>query len=117
MKEGTEAGAIPAKVSENSTYVDRGVGEAGRAGEEVGGADVGTDRGRRQGAASSARQREDHQQQPERRDHLGEEVGRRSAVMGRDRDCRQREHRVRADGAGDAAGGLSGDVGEGVAPA
>ena len=38
-------------------------------------------------------------------------------MVGRDRDRREREHRVGRDGAGDAAGDLGGDVGEGVAPA
>ena len=41
----------------------------------------------------------------------------RGAVVGRDADRREGEHRVRGDRSGDAAGHLGRDVGEGVAPA
>ena len=60
------------------------------------------------------RQREDHQQEPERGDDLGEEVRRRGPVSGRDRDRGEPEHRVRHHGADDASGDLGGDVGEEV---
>ena len=73
-------------VGEHPSDGDGGVGEAGRAREEVGGADVGADRGRGQPAPAGAGQGEDHEQEPEGGDHLGEEVGARGPVLGRDAD-------------------------------
>ena len=104
-------------VGEHAADVDRGVREAGRAGEEVRRADVGADRGRRGAGALGAGEREDHEQQAERRDHLREQVRRRRAVLGRDAHGGDREHAVRGDRAGDAAGDLRRDVGERAPPA
>ena len=115
-KEGTEAGAMPAKVSENIRPTsDRRVGEAGRAGEEVGGADVGADGGGGELAAPRPRQRKDHQEQAEGGDHLGEEVLGGGAMVGRDADRGgARTSRSAEISAGDAATHLGGDVGKGV---
>jgi hypothetical protein len=73
-KVGTEAGAMPAKVSEKiRPTLIAGLAKL-VAGEEVGGADVGADRGRSEATPPGSCQREDQQQQAEGRHHLGEQV-------------------------------------------
>ena len=62
------------------------------------------------------RQGEDHQQETDRGDHLGEEVRRRGAVGRRDRDGGEAEHGVGDDSTGDAARHLGRDVGQEVPP-
>ena len=117
MKGGTEEGAMPGEgVREHPADGDRRVGEAGGGGEEVRRADVGADR--RRGGPGPARpgQREDHQDQPEGGDDLGQEVGRGGAVLGGDADRGQGEHQVRDHRAADAPGHLHRQVGGGVAP-
>jgi hypothetical protein len=49
---------------------------------------------------------EDHEQQPERRDDLGEQMRRSGAVVSRDADQRLGEHRVGKGRSEDAAGHL-----------
>ena len=118
MNAGTEARRDTGEgVREHPPDADRRVGEACRAGEEVGRADVGPHRCGRHRSAAGPREGEDHQQEPERRDHLGEQMGLRGAVLVRDADRRQREHPVGDDGTRDAAEHLGGYVGERVAPA
>ena len=118
MNAGADAGAMPAKVFENIRPIgDRRVGEAGRGGEEVRGPDVGADGGGRGPAAAAAGEREDHQDQAEGGDDLGQEMRRRGPVLGGDAHRRQGEHQVRRDRAADAARYLRGQVGGGVPPA
>ena len=110
----TDAGAIPAKVSENMRpMVIAGLAKLRRAGEQVGGADVGADRGRRASRARPVRaQGEDHEHQPERRDDLGEQVraGSRGGASD-DADRGQREHTLASTAPRDAAGDLGRHVG------
>src|ERR1019366_1676701 len=61
-------------VGEDPPDRDGGVGEGCRAGEPVGRADVGADRGRRENPAVRACQREDKDQQPRSRDDLTDQV-------------------------------------------
>lgn len=103
-------------VAEDAADVDRGVGEARRAGEEVGGADVGADRRRRQVSAAGSGEREDHEHEAEGGDDLSEDVGAGGAVGLGDADRAQVEHQVGDDGAGDATEDLDRHVGEGGAP-
>jgi len=56
------------------------VGEAGGAGEEVGGVDVGADCGWCHGAPFDTGEREDHEHETQRRDHLREQVRIRRAI-------------------------------------
>jgi len=89
----------------------RGIGEARRRGEPVGGRDVGAHGEGHHRAPPGAHHPEDHEHEPEGGDRLGEEVRSRGPVMRRQRQRRQAEHGVGGDGAGGAAGELRQDIG------
>ena len=118
MNAGTEDGAIPAKVAENiRPTVMAGLAKLVEdvkkyAAPIYAPTAAGADR-----RPSRAGQREDHQDQPEGGDHLGQEMRGRGPVLRGDTDRRLGEHQVRQDRADDAAGHLRGQVGRGVAPA
>ena len=117
MKLGADDGAIPAKrVREHAADGDGRVGEAGRAREEVGGADVGTDGSGCRRRPAGAGQGEDDEQQAEGGHDLGEEVRRRGPVLGGELEGGLGEHDVGDDRPNDAAGHLRREVGRGVPP-
>lgn len=97
-------------VAECSTDRDGGVGEAGRRGEEVGGADIGADGGRREAAAPRADQREDQEHQAGGRDDLGQQAGTVGAIGRAPRHRSQPEHQVGEHRPRDAPRDLCGEV-------
>ena len=118
MNAGAEDGRDAGEgVGEHPADGDRRIGEAGRGGEEVRGADVGADSGRGGPAAAAAGEREDHQDQAESGDDLRQEVRGRGPVLDGDAHRRKGEHQVRRDRAADAARHLRGQVGGSVPPA
>ena len=93
-KPGTEAGAIPAKVSVNARpMVTAGLAKTGRGGEPVRGADVRADRGGRDGGPAGAGQGEDEQDQAGGGDDLTEPQMTGGPVLGREVHGGQVEHR------------------------
>jgi hypothetical protein len=72
MNIATEVGAMPAKVSLNMSGRDGGVGEAGRAGEPVGGGDVPADGEGDERVPAGAHDVEDHNDEAKRRHDLAE---------------------------------------------
>jgi len=70
------------RVREHAPDGDGGIGEAGRAGEEVGGSYVGTDRSWHHGVSAGADQTADDRDQPGGGHHLGQEVGAAGPVVG-----------------------------------
>ena len=103
-------------VREHPADGDGRVGEAGGGGEPVRRADVGADRGRGGAGAAGPGQREDHQQQPERGDDLGQEMRSGGPVLARDAHRGQGEHQVGEHRPGGAPGHLGGEVGRGIPP-
>ena len=94
-------------VGEHAADRDGRVGERRRAGEPVGGTEVGADRRGRQAGPSSAGQREDHGDETGRGHEFGEDVSRRGAAGGGDVDGGTVEHDVGKNGPRDGAGDLN----------